>query len=213
MNDASPSILVNSLSPESEADLIGRVKAGDQDACAKLVALFTPRMMAVARRFLHCDDDCHDALQDAYVSAFRAISGFEGGARLSTWLHRITVNCCLMRLRSSTSRNETPIGDLHPGFSNNASRLNRTTEKDPSTDAEMDEARQILRRAIDRLPDPYREVLMLRDIEQMDTADTAARLNITAHNVKRRLRLARHSLCVLLGPMMLGEIVLSSLGQ
>jgi RNA polymerase sigma-70 factor (ECF subfamily) len=210
MTDALRSIPANSLSTEGEADLISRIKAGDQAACTKLVALFTPRMMAVARRFLCCDDDCNDALQDAYISAFRALSGFEGGARLSTWLHRITVNCCLMRLRTGSSRNETPIGDLPPGFHDYAQRTHRFTGEDPSAEVEMDEARQIVRRAIERLPESYREVLLLRDIEQIDTTDTAARLKITAHNVKRRLHHARQSLCALLEPMMTGEEVLAT---
>ncbi len=208
MNNASSSIPANGLSPEGEADLICRIKAGDQAACTKLVGLFTPRMMAVARRFLCCDDDCNDALQDAYISAFRALSGFEGGARLSTWLHRITVNCCLMKLRSGSSRNEMPIGDLVPD--DYAQRTQRFADLDPSAEVEMDESRQIVRRAIDRLPGSYREVLLLRDIEQMDTTATAAHLKITVHNVKRRLHHARQSLGTLLEPMMTGQDAFST---
>ncbi len=191
MHDEYTSARLRPISMQEETDLVAMIKAGDQAACTKLVALFTPRLMAVARRFLCCDDDCLDALQDAYISAFRALSGFEGGARLSTWLHRITVNCCLMRLRTGSHRNETPIGDLLRGLSDCAQGNRRHADKDPAAEVEIDEARQIVRGAIDRLPVSYREVLLLRDIEQLDTMDTAVRLKITVHNVKRRLHQAR----------------------
>ena len=157
-----------------------------------------------------CDDDCNDALQDAYISAFRSLAGFEGGARLSTWLHRITVNCCLMRLRSGSARNGKRIGEWLQGFDDHVQRTRECAGLDPAAEVEIDEARQIVRRAIDLLPESYREVLLLRNIEQIDTTDTAARLNITVHNVKRRLHHARQSLAALLEEMMADGDVLST---
>ena len=91
-----------------EADLVARMRAGDDEAFANVVHRYTPRMFAVAGRFLRCEEDRADAVQDAFLSAFRAIGTFEGKARLSTWLHRIVVNVCLMKLRSRSRSAEIP---------------------------------------------------------------------------------------------------------
>ena len=100
------------LSREEEADLLIRMKAGDQVACTKLVTLFGPQMMTIARRFMRCEDDCNDALQDAFISAFKALDRFQADSRLSTWLHSIAVNACLMKLRKDSYHKETSIEEL-----------------------------------------------------------------------------------------------------
>jgi RNA polymerase sigma-70 factor (ECF subfamily) len=194
------------ISIDDEAALVDRVKAGDQVACAKLVSLFGPQMMTVARRFMRCDDDCNDAVQDAFISAFNALDRFEGGARLSTWLHRITVNSCRMKLRIDSSRKETSIEELLPLFDKRGCRARcPVVMDDPSTDVEAHETRSLILQAVDKLPCADRAVLMMRDIEEMDTAATAARLQTSEHNVKRRLRRARQSLCARLEPIMANE--------
>ena len=80
-----------------DAKLLEALKRGDERAFAELVRANTGRMLAVARRILKSDDEAHDATQEAFLQAFRAMDRFEGDALLSTWLHRITVNACLMR--------------------------------------------------------------------------------------------------------------------
>jgi len=206
MTNFTPPTHTVALSIEDEAALVDRVKAGDQVACAKLVALFGPQMMTVARRFMRCDDDCNDAVQDAFISAFNALGSFEGDARLSTWLHRITVNSCLMKLRIASSRKETSIEELLPIFDERGYRARWSVAmNDPSKDVEIDETRAMIHQAIDNLPHADRAVLVLRDIEEMDTAATAARLDTSEHNVKRRLRRARQSLCTRLEPIMANE--------
>jgi len=189
------------LSIEDEAELVCRVKAGDQAACARLVKLFGPQMMIVARRFMQCDDDCNDAIQDAFISAFNALARFEGNSRLSTWLHRITVNSCLTKLRFNSSRKETSIDELLPTFDEFHAH-GPAAVNDPSKDIEIDETRTLILAAINKLAKADREVLLLRDIEEMDTAATAVRLETSEHNVKRRLRRARLALCVRLEPIM-----------
>lgn len=206
MNDVKFPIQATGLSLKDESTLVDLLKAGDQDACTRLVNLFTPQMAAVAHRILRCDDDCNDALQDAFISAFNALERYKGEARLSTWLHRITVNACLMKLRITSSRRETSIDELLPVFNGCGfdARL-PAAMNDPSTELEIDEARTMVRQAIDKLPHADRAVLMLRDIEEMDTATTAARLETSEHNVKRRLRRARQTLCTRLEPMIANE--------
>lgn len=194
------------LSIEDEAALVLRVKAGEQAACTELVTRFAPRMMTIARRFMRCEADCNDALQDAFLSAFNALARFRFDSRLSTWLHRITVNACLGKLRKDASRRETSIENLIPIFDQRGVSARRPVDvNDPSKEIETEEARALILQAINELPQPDRAVLLLRDIEEMDIAATAARLNTTRHNVARRLRRARQSLRTRLEPVMAGE--------
>ncbi|MCI0535170.1 MAG: sigma-70 family RNA polymerase sigma factor, partial [Verrucomicrobiales bacterium] len=99
-----------------DADLVTRLRAGDEDAYAVFVRQYGGRMLMLARRFLHNEDDAADAVQDAFLAAFKALGGFEGNAALATWLHRIVVNTCLMKLRSNVRRRTCSIEDLLPTF-------------------------------------------------------------------------------------------------
>ena len=203
MRDVTLSTNVCGLSPEDESLLVELIKDGNQKACTKLFTLFGPRMMSIARRFLRCEDDCNDAVQDAFISAFKALDQFDGDARLSTWLHRITVNACLMKLRLASSRRETSIEEMLSGFTRSDIEARAPAAmNDPPARIEIDETRAMVRQAIDKLSRADRAVLLLRDIEQMDTAATAARLDTSEHNVKRRLRRARQSLFTRLEPFM-----------
>jgi RNA polymerase sigma-70 factor (ECF subfamily) len=191
------------LSLEEESTLIAAIRTGDNSACTKLVTLYGPPMMAVARRFMRCEQDCHDALQDAFISAFKAMDRFEANARLSTWLHRITVNACLMKLRNSASRHETSIDELLPTFNWTGHHTRHPAAvSEASDEVESQETRDLVHRAIDQLPDAYRTVLLMRDIEELDTETTARLLETTENNVKTRLHRARQALRTLLEPMM-----------
>ena len=92
------------------------LRRGDEQACEELVRAHTSRLLAVARRYLRSEEDARDAVQEGFVAAFRSIARFQGGSSLSTWLHRIVINACLMRLRSSRRRPETSIEELLPRF-------------------------------------------------------------------------------------------------
>src|SRR5882724_5621431 len=139
----------------SEHDLIAALRAGDDVAFATLVRREGGRMLATARRLLGSDQDAEDAVQDAFLQAHRAIDGFNGDAKISTWLHRIVVNAALMKLRSRRRKPEQPIEELLPKFE-------ETGEWPAAVDGwqrsaedliESAECRAIVRRAIDRLPE------------------------------------------------------------
>jgi len=190
---------------KAEAELVVRVRAGDQRACGRMVEQYGPQMMAVARRFMRCDEDCQDAVQEAFISAFKSLERFEANARLGTWLHRITVNSCLMKLRSAATRRETSIDELLPTFNWRGHHARRPAAVlQPAEEMESTETRAAVRAAIDQLPDAYRTVLLMRDIEGMDTEETARLLETTENNVKTRLHRARQALRTLLEPMMSG---------
>ncbi len=188
-----------------ESALVARLQAGDAEAYSQLVRAQGPRMLAVARRILRADDEAADAVQEAFISAFRAIGNFEGGARLSTWLHRIVVNASLMRLRNRTRRPEVSIEELLPHFVEDGQHVEEPREwrsPEPLDALERRETRELVRSLIDELPQDYRTVLLLRDIEGLDTKETAELLGVTPNAAKIRLHRARLALRTLLDPHM-----------
>jgi RNA polymerase sigma-70 factor (ECF subfamily) len=190
-----------------DIELLERIRAGDERACEALVREHGGRMLAVARRFLRTEEDSADAVQDAFLSAFRSLDGFEGNSGLGTWLHRIVVNVCLMRLRARSRRPEVRIDDLLPTFDQSGHHSHPIPAWDDEAVARLTraETRAHVRACIDRLPDPYREVLVLRDIEELDTEQTAQHLGINPGAVKTRLHRARQVLRTLLEPIVFGH--------
>ena len=189
---------------EGAADdaLLDRLRRGEADAFEALVRREMPRLLATARRLLRSEEDAKDAVQEAFVSAFRSIDAFEGAARLSTWLHRIAVNACLMKLRSRKRRPEESIDALLPRFLEDGHHTTHTPEwrDDALALMERREEREFVRACIDELPDSYRTVLILRDIEELVPADTATILGVSENLVKVRLHRARQALRALLEP-------------
>jgi RNA polymerase sigma-70 factor (ECF subfamily) len=157
-------------------------------------------MLATARRFLHDEHDAQDAVQEAFASAFRALDKFNGEAMLSTWLHRIVVNAALLQLRSKKRRGEQPIETLLPRFDQDGEWIERqeATSEAIENILERRDSREIVRRCIERLPDKYRSVLLLCDIEELDTDETAQCLAVSANTVKVRLHRARQALKTLI---------------
>jgi RNA polymerase sigma-70 factor (ECF subfamily) len=187
--------------------LLERLRAGDEAAFEVLVRTYGGRMLAVARRILPLEEDARDAVQEAFVSAFKALASFNATARISTWLHRITVNAALMRIRSRNRRPETPIEDLLPAFQPDGHHEEQFAQWSEPVDVAL-ERRQTcaqVREAIAMLPESYRTVLMLRDIEEMDTGEVAALLGITPNAVKIRLHRARQALRTLIDPYLRGS--------
>jgi len=182
--------------------LLDRLRAGDDAAFAQLVRENTGRLLAAARRILRSDEEARDAVQEAFLQAFRGLAEFHGGARLSTWLHRIAINASLMRLRARRSRPEVAIEELLPRFYEDGHRMDPGEAWSSAALAalETDETRAFVREQIERLPEDHRNVLLLRDIQELDTDETATLLGITPGATKVRLHRARQSLRALLVP-------------
>lgn len=192
---------VPDLECDDERELIIALRARDERAYEKLVRDHGPAMLATARKYLPQGHDSEDAVQDALLSAFRCIESFNCDSRLATWLHRIVVNACLMKLRAGGRSSRLNIReDLSKlGFSGRSHR--QLTDHDSvRTGVALNELKMYVRQCIDRLPPAYREVLMLRDIKELDTSETARVLNTSMANVKTRLHRARQVLRALLGP-------------
>jgi RNA polymerase sigma-70 factor (ECF subfamily) len=188
------------IAGDDDAPLIARLRRGDGDAYEEVVRRFGGRLLATARRMLGNDHDAEDALQEALLSAVRHIDQFAGEARLSTWLHRIVVNVVLMRMRSRRARPEHSIEDLLPRFMEDGHWADRVAGDEEMAEAllERRESRLLVRRCIAELPESYRTVVTLRDIEELDTDETARLLGITANAVKIRLHRARQALRTLI---------------
>ena len=182
---------------DSDSELVARLKRGEDAAFETLVRTHMGRLLSVARRFLGNDEDAQDAVQDAFIRAFKAIHTFEERAQLHTWLHRIVVNTALMKLRERRRRPTESIDDLLPTY---AADGHQTVQTRDWSDAvlERKETAGLIREAIAMLPDQYRDVLVLRDIEERDTAEAAAILGTSSNVVKVRLHRARQALRTLL---------------
>jgi len=186
---------------EVEAFDIARLKMQDAIAFESLVRACTGRMLAVASRMLRSDQDAQDAVQEAFIQAYKALPQFEARCSITTWLHSITVRACLMKLRRQRSRKETDIEPLLPQFKADGHRINagaRWSECEAS--AVGGEDREFIRNCIDQLPEDYRNIILLRDIEEMDTREVAEHLEISESLVKTRLHRARQALRTLLEP-------------
>jgi RNA polymerase sigma-70 factor, ECF subfamily len=178
-----------------ENNLVERLKLGDEVAFETLVQRYGGRMLSVARRYLPVEQDARDAVQEALLSAFRGIRAFAGEARLSTWLHRIVVNAALMQLRSRRRRKEEPIENLLPHFSQEGKWAGEAQSAlDEEMPIERRHTRELVRSCIARLPEKYRTVLLLRDIEDLNTEQVATILDATPSSVKVRLHRARQAL-------------------
>jgi RNA polymerase sigma-70 factor (ECF subfamily) len=183
-----------------EQALVAAVRAGEEWAFEAVVRLFGGRLLAVARRITRNDEDARDAVQSAYLSAFKSLKNFEGGCQLSTWLHRIVVNTALMRLRSRRRKPEDSIELLLPAFKEDGHHVEQFAEWSAPADTllERQETRARVRACINELPDNYREILVLRDIEELSTDEVAQMLSLTKTAVKVRLHRARQALSTLL---------------
>lgn len=196
-----PEKLMTASAPDESA-LLARLRAGEEAAYGEMLRAYSGRLMAVARRYLRNDEDVRDAVQDAFLSAFRSIDRFAGGSQLYTWLHRIQVNACLMKLRTKRRKPEESIEDLLPRFDAGGHQVEPAPlwQEPAEREIERRETRELVRRAIDRLPESYRTVLLLRDIEDVSTEETADLMGISPNAVKIRLHRARQALRTLINP-------------
>jgi RNA polymerase sigma-70 factor, ECF subfamily len=176
-----------------DANLVDRIKRHDQAAFEALMRQYNGRLFRAARSILRDDAEAEDALQDAYLDAYRHIDEFRGGARLGTWLTRIVINRALMRLRKQKrDRVVVPFGD-RTNFDNDqpgAEMADELAESPPNATLRA-ELRVILERKIDALPVAFRTVFVMREVEEMTVEETADSLQIPAATVRSRLFRAR----------------------
>ncbi|MEI8379322.1 MAG: sigma-70 family RNA polymerase sigma factor [Planctomycetota bacterium] len=184
-------------------DLLTRMRAGNEEAFAEFVRSHSGRMLVVAKRILRDDEAAADAVQEGFLLAFRSLDRFGGQSSLGTWLHRIVVNASLTKLRTRTRRPEILIDDLLPKFDQTGHHVEPVNRWSGPSDEPLqrEELRVQIRESIDRLPEDFRVVVLLRDIEGLDTDQTAELLQVSTSVVKTRLHRARQALRTLLEPL------------
>ena len=181
-----------SPAPPDDASLVTRILRRDDTAFEALMRRYNGRLFRVSRAILKNDRDAEDALQDAYLDAFRHMAEFRGDAQLGTWLTRIVVNQALMRLRrQKRERVVLPFRrreDETDGAEVQVADNKTESAPDGLLRAEM---RRLLERRIDELPVAFRTVFVLREVEDLSVEETAESLSIPASTVRTRLFRAR----------------------
>jgi RNA polymerase sigma-70 factor, ECF subfamily len=171
----------------SDDDVVARVKAGEEALFEVLMRRYNQRLYRVARAILRDDSEAEDVMQHAYVQGYLHLRQFAGRASFATWLTRIAVHEALGRVRK---RGREQGAMPHEEGEDRMSRV-ESPRADPEQQAAHGEARQLLEAAIAALPQNYRSVFVLRDVEGMNTTETASCLDLTDESVKTRLHRAR----------------------
>lgn len=185
---------VCSLAPSDEV-LVERARAGDEAAFGELVARYQGRVYRLGLRLAGDPADAEEILQETFVQVFKGLGGFRGESRFSTWLYRVGANCALMHRRARRRRQLESLDSYLPDF--DAHGRHARLDVDYSAAARIEETyerRQLAAAAmagLDRLPEAYRAVFVLRDLEELSTAEVAALLQLEPAAVRQRLHRAR----------------------
>lgn len=175
-----------------EHELAARAAAGDGTAFAAIMRRHNRLLFRTARSILKSDVDAEDALQDAYLRAWRSIAGFRAEAKLSTWLARIVINEALARLRRGRGAQVIPLdGAAENGLEPMEERMADDPDQQPDRVLMRAELRKLMEAGIDCLPDAFRTVFILRAVEEMSVEDVASALDLPEATVRTRLFRAR----------------------
>ena len=180
-----------------EVTAIKALKSGDNSAFAWLLDQYGGLIMGTARRYLRSEDAAAECTQDVIVTVFEKISSFKNDGSFEGWIRRITVNRSLSELRKTATRKTDNFDDILPQFDDTGHRIEDKFMCHAPSQEEIYMRTQdvsLLHDAINTLPDDYRAIIMLRDIEEYTTAECAKVLEISEQNVKTRLHRARAAL-------------------
>jgi RNA polymerase sigma-70 factor (ECF subfamily) len=175
----------------TDAELAVRASQGDEAAFEQIMRRHNRLMFRSARSILKSDAETEDALQEAYLSAWRALGSFRADARLSTWLVRIVINEALSRLRRRSAQVIPLEGAMDPDDQPTQPELEDDPDHEPERIAMRGEVRRLMEKRIDTLPDTFRTVFMLRAVEELSVEEIAAMLEIPEATVRTRFFRAR----------------------
>jgi RNA polymerase sigma-70 factor, ECF subfamily len=185
---------------EQEAILIDRVQRGEKELFYELIRPYEKRVFVIAFTILRNEADAEDAAQDAFLKAFKYLAQFRFESRFSTWLIQVAINEARLRLRKSRPEIMCPMEDQENENGAYTPRDFTDWREIPSEALERTEIRQKLATALDSIEQKYRDVFVLRDVEQMSIQETSQALGISVEAVKTRLLRARLMLRDLLSP-------------
>ena len=176
---------------KSDEQIVERALTGDADAFGEIVRRWERRIFALAFGMLGREEDARDATQETFLAAFRNLRGFRGDARVSSWLHRIAVNQCITRQRRSKVRKE---GALEDEEERHAANFATPQELSPAWVAEGRESCEAVRRAVNSLPLELRQVVVMKEFEELTFREISDALDVPLSTVKSRLYTALRQL-------------------
>jgi RNA polymerase sigma-70 factor (ECF subfamily) len=195
-------VKVPQISNRTEAELIAAVLGGEIQLYHELIQPYERSVYVMALSYVKNEADAEDAAQETFVRAFRKLSSFRAESKFSTWLMSITINEARTRLRRQALIRMEPLDQLPDENMSISPALLRDWREIPSEVLEREEVRNLILRAVEQLPDIYRQVFLLRDVEELTVSETAETLNISVPSVKVRLHRARLMLQKQLAPQL-----------
>ncbi|MEA2176081.1 MAG: polymerase sigma-70 factor, subfamily [Blastocatellia bacterium] len=168
----------------SDEQIVARAQAGDAEAFGEIVRRWERRIFALSFGMLGREEDARDATQETFLAAFRNLRGFRGEAKVSSWLHRIAVNQCITRQRRAKVRGETALDD--EAEPDGASYFT-PAHLSPARTAESRERTLAVRRAVNALPPELRQVIVMKEFEELTFQEIASALELPLSTVKSRL--------------------------
>ena len=185
---------------DPDQELVARLRTGDPAALEPLMDRYATRVYRIACGITRSESDAEEVVQDVFHTLFRKIETFEGRSALGTWIYRVATNAALLRRRGKRHQVEVKLEDSLPTFLEDGHRDGDRSyvltdwSDTPEEELLSRETRAIVSRALDALPDHYRAVLVLRDVESLSSEETAAALGDSVASVKSRLHRARMAL-------------------
>jgi RNA polymerase sigma-70 factor (ECF subfamily) len=189
-------------SARTEAEVITAILAGDTQRYHELIRPYERSVYLMALSYMKNEADAEDVAQEAFVKAFRNLASFRAEARFSTWLISIALNEARSRLRRQSVMRMESLDEPYEEGRGVSPALLRDWREIPSEAVERDEVRKLIQQAVETLPDIYRQVFLLRDVEEFNVNETAQALKISIPSVKVRLHRARLMLQKHLAPQL-----------
>jgi len=175
---------------KTDTELVAMLKAGNVEAFSEIVSRYSEKALHLALRITRCDEDAEEVLQDVFTNVFRKIESFKGDSAFSSWLYRITANTSFMKLRKRKQHVAVSLEDISANVRQNWV-ANRTDSCDIEYLSTRHELRAELETSIGNLPEEYRMIFVLRDVDGMSNEEVAKMLDVTVPAVKSRLHRAR----------------------
>lgn len=175
----------------TDEQIVERALTGDAEAFGEIVRRWERKVFALAYGMLGREEDARDATQETFLAAFRSLRGFRGDARVSSWLHRIAINQCLTRQRRSKVRNEAAIEDEEERV---AANFSAPLELTPESLVQTRENIRAVRSAVNSLPLELRQVVVMKEFEELTFREIATILDLPLSTVKSRLYTAMRQL-------------------
>jgi RNA polymerase sigma-70 factor (ECF subfamily) len=190
------------IANRTESELIAAVLAGEIQLYHELIRPYERSVYVMALSYMKNEADAEDVSQEAFIRAFRKLESFRAESKFSTWLISITINEARTRLRRQAIVRMEPLDQLPDKDKSISPALLRDWREIPSEAVEREEVRNLIQLAVEQLPDIYREVFLMRDVEELTISETAEALNISIPSVKVRLHRARMRLQKQLAPQL-----------